>query len=179
MEQELLTIATRENLLAVTKEVSRRMKALKAQLITPYDIYFSNKNLSEIIGKIMEKVAADYFTKRLGYKVANAHSDKEPDLLFTKINFPVEIKVTSTLNAWTGGEFSRRPFSYFLVSWGGDFDEFFVCTTKLEKTDWKSNMSQRFYGPSLSITKLREKRDKVILVGSINEKGRMVREKVM
>ncbi len=113
MEKEMLEIATRDNLLAITKEVCRRMQAFKYELIVPYDIYLSNKNLSEIIGKIMEKVAADYFTQKMGYSVKNAHTDKEPDLFFTKIELPMEIKMTSTTTAWTGGEFSRRPYKAY------------------------------------------------------------------
>ncbi len=178
MDQKLLKIATRDNLLEIMREVSRRMLEVKQHLIDPYEITFSNKNLSEIIGKIMEKVSAEIFTKNLGYEVKEAKADREPDLLFTKIELPLEIKMTSTKNAWTGGEFSQRPFDYFLVSWGGDFDEFFVCCVKLKKEDWKSNMSKNFYGPSLSMKKLRELKDKIILIGKIDEKGRMIREKV-
>ncbi|HPD81885.1 MAG TPA: hypothetical protein PK357_02185 [Candidatus Pacearchaeota archaeon] len=150
MDKELQKIATRDNLLEIMREVSRRMLEVKQHLIDSYDITFSNKNLSEIIGKVMEKVSADIFTKNLKYEVKNAKADREADLVFTKINLPMEIKMTSTTNAWTGGEFSQRPFDYFLVSWGGDFNEFFVCCVKLKKEDWKSNMSKNFYGPSLS-----------------------------
>lgn len=178
MEEEILKIATRENLLEIMREVSRRMLEMKKHLIEPYEVCFSNKNLSEIIGKIMEKVSADIFTKKLGYEVKNAKADREADLVFTKTNLPMEIKMTSTTNAWTGGEFSQRPFDYFLCSWGGDFNEFFICCVKLKKEDWKSNMSKNFYGPSLSLKKLREIKDKIILIGAIDEKGRMVREKV-
>lgn len=178
MDKRVLDIATREYLLKILKEVSRRMKAVDTLLIKKYDVGFSNKNLSEIIGKIMEKVSAEIYTKELKYEVKNAKSDKDPDLYFTKSKLPIEIKMTSTKNAWTGGEFSKRPFHYFLVSWGEDFDHFFVCVVKLEKTDWKSNMSKNYYGPSLSIKKLRELKDKIVLIGDINEKGRMVREKV-
>lgn len=178
MEREIVKVATRDNLLLIMREVSRRMGEIKKHLIEPYEVCFSNKNLSEIIGKIMEKVASDVFTKQLGYEVKNAKADREPDLLFTKINLPLEIKMTSTKNAWTGGEFSQRPFDYLLCSWGGDFDEFFVCCVKLKKEDWKSNMSKNFYGPSLSIKKLRELQDKIILVGKIDDRGRMMREKV-
>lgn len=39
-------------------------------------------------------------------------------------------------------------------------------------------MSNNYYGPSLSLKKLREKQDKLILIGKIDDKGRMVREKV-
>ena len=37
-------------------------------------------------------------TKRLGYEVRKEKSDKEPDLFFTKINKPLEVKLTSTKN---------------------------------------------------------------------------------
>lgn len=178
MDKEIKQIATRENLLEIMKEVSRRMGEIKKYLIDPYEVCFSNKNLSEIIGKIMEKVASDIFSKKLGYEVINAKKDKDPDLFFTKIELPMEIKMTSTTNAWTGGEFSQRPFTYLLCSWGGNFDEFFVCCVHLEKGDWKSNMSNNFYGPSFSIKKLAEKKDKIVLVGKIDNKGRMVRERV-
>lgn len=178
MDKKFSKIATRENLLEIMREVSRRMLEVKKHVIEPYEVCFSNKNLSELIGKIMEKVASDIFTKRLGYEVKNAKADREADLVFTKINLPMEIKMTSTTNAWTGGEFSQRPFDYFLVSWGGDFDEFFVCCVKLEKSNWKSNISKNFYGPSLSLKKLIEIKDKKILIGKIDEKGRMIREKV-
>lgn len=178
MDKKVLKIATRQTLLEITKEVSRRMKEVKKHLIDPYEVCFSNKNLSEIMGKIMEKVSADIFTKKLGYEVKNAKADREADLVFTKINLPIEIKMTSTTNAWTGGEFSQRPFDYLLCSWGGNFDEFFVCCVKLQKENWKSNISKKFYGPTLSLKKLREIKDKVVLIGKIDEKGKMIREKV-
>lgn len=100
-----------------------------------YDISFSNKNLSEIIGKIMEKVCADTFTQKLSFEVKRARVDKDPDLTFTEIDAPMEIKITSTDKSWTGGEFSKRPFDYLLASWGGNFDEFFCCLVHLEKED--------------------------------------------
>src|SRR5688572_27533386 len=124
MEKEFLEIATRENLLAIITEVSRRMGAI-SRILKEYGVFFSNKNLSEMVGKVMEKTSSEFLTKKLGYEVKNALKDKEPDLMLTKTNFPIEIKITSTLNAWTGGEFSKRPWHYFLVSWGGEFNEFF------------------------------------------------------
>ena len=141
---------TKNIVVEVLKGVSFRMQKFKKELMDEYDLSFSNKNLSEIIGKVMEKVCSDTFTKRLGYEVKRALADKQPDLNFTKINTPMEIKMTSTNNSWTGGEFSKRPFDYLLVSWGGDFDEFFCYLVHLEKDDWKSNFQNNFYGPSLS-----------------------------
>lgn len=121
-------------------------------------------------------------TKRLGYEVRKEKSDKEPDLFFTKISRPLEVKLTSTTSAWTGGEFSKRPFDYLLVSWGGNFDEFFIALVHLKKTDWKSNFASNFYGPSYSAAKLFGRKDKQILMGGFEKTPRgaikIVREKV-
>src|SRR3989344_6501876 len=173
MQKDVLGIAKRNDLLAIMKEVKRRMGAI-THILKEYGVFFSNKNLSEMVGKVMEKTASEHYTKKLGYEVKNALRDREPDLYFTSIKLPMEIKITSTTNAWTGGEFSKRPFHYFLVSWGGNFDEFFVSCVKLEKEDWKSNMSNNYYGPSLSMKKLNSIKDKIVLVGKIDEKGRMI-----
>ena len=43
MNKELLKIATRDNLLEIVREVSRRMLEVKQHLIDPYEITFSNK----------------------------------------------------------------------------------------------------------------------------------------
>ena len=48
MEQEVVKVATRNLLLAIIKEVSKRMKEIKKHLIDPYEVCFSNKNLSEL-----------------------------------------------------------------------------------------------------------------------------------
>ncbi len=156
---------TKNIMVEVLKGVSFRMQKFKKDLMDEYDISFSNKNLSEIIGKVMEKVCADIFTKNLGYEVKRALADKDPDLIFTKINAPVEIKMTSTDNTWTGGEFSKRPFDYLLVSWGGNFDEFFCCFVHLEKDDWKSNFQKNFYGPTLTAKTVYGKKERIIFFG--------------
>jgi len=155
---------TKEMIIKILTGVSSRMQIFK-KMKDEYDIVLSNKNLSEILGKIMEKVSADVFTKHMGYEVKRALADRDPDLVFTKINKPLEIKITSTDNAWTGGEFSQRPFDYLLVSWGGkNYDEFFCCLVHLEKEDWKSNISKRFYGPSLG-AKTVNKKEKIVFFG--------------
>ena len=152
-------------IIEVLKSVSFRMQKFKKELVDVYDISFSKKNLSEIIGKIIEKVCADTFTARLGFEVKRALADKEPDLIFTNTNAPMEIKVTSTDRTWTGGEFSKRPFDYLLVSWGGNFDEFFCCLVHLEKVDWKSNFQNNFYGPTLTGKTVYEKKNKIVFLG--------------
>ncbi len=149
----------------IVREVSSKIRKANDEVFKPYGIRLSNKNLSEIIGKILEKTSSDILSRKLGYLVKNAQNDSEPDVFFTQIEKSLEIKVTSTVNAWTGGEFSQRPFEYLLVSWGGDFDEFFAAFTHLEKQDWHSHISQKFYGPSYTAHDLFEKKEKVVFLG--------------
>jgi len=173
---------TIKNILEISKIVSFKMHRIKELLFDEYDIKFSNKNLSEIVGKIFEKETADYLTKVTNYQVVNAKSDSDPDLCFMErgvIIKNIEIKVTSTLTAWTGGEFSKRPFDYLLISWGANFDEYFIACTHLEKDEWDSNIDKGYYGPSFKISKLKEKKDKIIILGNINQSGtRLIRENI-
>jgi len=158
--------------LEIIRETSIKMRKADNEVFKAYEISLSNKNLSEIIGKIMEKTSAEILSKKLGYEVRNAQSDSEPDLNFTKIGKAVEIKITSTDVAWTGGEFSKRQLDYLLVSWGGHFDEFFAALTHLDKQDWHSNISKNFYGPSYKAKDLYNKKDKIIFLGSFEVSSR-------
>lgn len=173
---------TKKAVTKVMKETSSAMQKFKLEYLDKYDVNVSNKLLSELLSKIMEAKAEKIFSKEVGYKVKKETKDSEPDLFFTKISRPLEIKTTSTLTAWTGGEFSKRPFDYLLVSWGGNFDEFFVASIKLEKKDWNSNFSKNFYGPSYSSKKLFSRKDKEIFLGSFEKTHRgsikIVREKI-
>lgn len=174
----------RNIILEIMREVAIKIGFLKIQLIEEYEITLSNKNLSEIVSKIMEKTASTILSKSLGYEVKCAKNDQEPDLFFTKINKPLEIKATSTTTAWTGGEFSRRPFDHLLVSWDPEtFEHFFVCLVHLEKEDWKSNFQNNFYGPSLSAKTIYDKKDKIVFFGEFmtTDRGtiKLKREKVV
>lgn len=158
----------------IVREVAFKIQKANNEVFKPYSIRLSNKNLSEIVGKIMEKTAADILTKELGYKVRNAQNDSEPDLFFSGTGKKMEIKVTSTTAAWTGGEFSKRPYDYFLVSWGADFNEFFVASVRLTKKDWHSHMSHRFYGPSFTAGDLYRKTKKTVFLGGFERSPRGV-----
>jgi len=160
----------KSTVIEIIKEVSYKIRKANDEVFKPYGIRLSNKNLSEIIGKITEKTAADILSKKVGYEVINAQKDSDPDLFFAKTGKSIEIKITSTNDAWTGGEFSKRPFDYLLISWGGNnFDEFFVAFVHLEKKDWKSNISKNFYGPSYRAKFLYEKADKIIFLGKLEK----------
>ncbi len=173
---------TRENMLEIAIIVSNKMIKVKNLLMDEYDIHFSNKNLSEIIGKMFEKETASYLSNVTDYEVLNAQSDKDSDLNFTikgESEKNVEIKVTSTKNTWTGGEFSQRPLDYLLISWGKNYEEYFIAYAHLEKEDWTSHFKKRFYGPSFKVKDLKDKSDKVILLGTINERGTgVIRENI-
>jgi hypothetical protein len=163
----------KETVASIIREVSSKMRGANEGFFKPFGIRLSRKNLSEIIGKIMEVTSADVLSRKLGYLVQNARRDAEADLSFTQIEKYLEIKVTSTDTAWTGGEFSQRPLDYLLVSWGGDFDEFFVAFAHLNKDEWHSRMPQRFYGPSYPAKDLLAKRDKIVFLGDfkVSAKG--------
>lgn len=92
--------------LEIAQETSRCMLDFKSDFMDKYGVNLSNKLISELVGKIFEVQCEQILTKKLGYEVRKEKSDKEPDLFFTKIKRPLEVKLTSTANAWTGGEFS-------------------------------------------------------------------------
>jgi hypothetical protein len=160
---------TKEMILKIVHETSKAMKEFKNNYIDHYNIRLGNKLLSELLSKVFEVKCAEIFTKELGYSVIRSVSDADPDLVFKKINRPLEIKVTSTDNAWTGGEFSQRPYDYLLVSWdpNSNFEAFFVALVHLEKEDWESSMKKgyTYYGPSYTAKKLIEREDKIIFLG--------------
>lgn len=150
-------------------------------LINDDEIELNNKNLSEIIGKQFEKEVARYLNDNTKYQVLNAQSDREPDIRFLEngvVKKNLEIKVTSTDRGWTGGEFSQRPYDYLLISWGSDFNSYFIAYCQLEKDDWKSNIDKKFYGPSLSIGSLKGKNFEILL-GSTSQSGKkLIRENI-
>lgn len=163
---------TREIALEIAQGTSNCMLDFKRDFIDKYGVNLSNKLISELVGKIFEVQCEKILTKHLGYEVRKEQSDKEADLTFTGINKLLEVKLTSTVTAWTGGEFSKRPYDYMLVSWGGNFDEFFIALVHLTKKDWQSNFSKNFYGPSYSAKKLYARKEKRILLGSLEKNSR-------
>lgn len=147
------------------------MQEFNRVFMKPYEVRLSNKNVSEILGKVLESHAASVFTQLVGYEVRKERSDRDPDLFFTGIGLPLEVKVTSTATGWTGGEFSKRPFDYLLISWDPNslYDRYFAALVHLEKEDWVSRMANDYYGPSFSAKRLSEKRERREFVGRIGQ----------
>jgi len=140
----------------------------------PFDEMFGSKNQSEILSKIIEKVASEQFTEACGFDVINPTTDNEPDLLFTESALPLEIKVTCGEN-WTGGTFSKRPADYLLVSWDKDSKrQAFVALVHLEKNDWKPG-GKNYYGtsfPKRSLYEATQAGNAKVLVGALEETKR-------
>lgn len=142
---------TRNMVLEILTESSKAMKWFLKKFKKKFDVKLSGKLLSEIFSNLLEQKASKVFSKRLGYEVKKAISDNTPDLLFTKINLPMEIKVTSG-QVWRGGEFSKRASWHLMVSRNETFDEFFVCLVNMHGNGglWVSAMQQGkdYYAPS-------------------------------
>lgn len=150
--------------IGIIKEIARKMQKFDADMKEAH-VHLSNKNISEIIGKMAETTFAEILTEKLGYEVKYAKSDAEPDLFFTKTKEKFEIKMTSTDSGWQGGEFSTRPSEYFMISWGGNFDEFFVARAHISDKEWHSHIAKRRYGTSYSARDLYSKKDIIVYLG--------------
>jgi len=177
---------TRSMVLEVLTESSKAMKWFIKKFKKKYDINLSGKLLSEIFSNLLEQKASRVFSKKLGYEIRKANSDNDPDLFFSKINMPMEIKVAGG-PVWRGGEFSKRASWHLMVSRNSTFDEFFVCLVNMNSKGslWISSMQQGkdYYAPSFKKDKIFELQHQIpIFVGRIvkSDRGavRLILEKV-
>jgi len=204
MEETMFGI-TKEMVLEVLKESSKAMHFFTEEFKDKHGVKLSGKIQSEIFSNLLEQISAKTFSKHLNYEVKKANSDNHPDLTFTKIDMPMEIKVTSG-QVWRGGEFSKRASWHLMVSRNDDFDEFFVCLVNMEQNEglWISAMQKgkNYYAPSFKKDQIYELKTKksvvkegaapygeeaeipniIILVGDVvkSDKGivKLVRERV-
>lgn len=160
---------TREMLVNVASATRRCMVEFRRTFIEKYEIDISRKLTSELLGKVFETECAREFSKALGYKVERERKDRDPDLWFTEIEKPLEVKVTRTRGEWRGGEFSKRPSPHLFVAWEGDelFDHYFVCLAEISEADWTHGMGKRYYATRMTATALNGVPTKQILIGSI------------
>ena len=166
----------RKMVLEALKESSDAMSFFIKEFKNKYDVKLSGKLLSETFSNLLEQICAKVFSKHLGYSVIKAKSDNDPDLLFTKIKMPMEIKVTSGM-IWRGGEFSKRASYHLMVSRNDTFDEFFVALVNMDtgKGLWVSSMQQgkNYYAPSFKKDQLYKLKDKIpIFVGDVRKTAR-------
>ncbi len=154
--------------LEIIRDSSKHMKGLMKYL-QEIDVDLKSKLKSEIFSKLVEINSAKIFSKYLGYEVIAAKSDRDPDLYFTKLEKPLEVKITVTKGTWTGGEFSKRTSHYLLISRSRNFDKFFVTLVFLKEDEWESSMEKgyNFYGPRLSKKYLYGKDEKIIFLGGL------------
>ena len=97
------------------------------------------KETSVIFSAVFQAVAARTLTKYCGYPVIASQCDNDPDLYFTGLKKPVEVKATSG-NAWRSGLYSNRPCSYVLISGSDDYKEVFsYYVSGLQKDEWEAS----------------------------------------
>lgn len=158
---------TREMVLEVLKESSKAMHFFTKEFKEKYNVKLSGKIQSEIFSNLLEQISSKVFSQRLGYKVDKATGDNTPDLLFTDINMPLEIKVTSG-QVWRGGEFSKRACWHLMVSRNEEFDEFFVCLVNMDINGglWISAMQQgkNYYAPSFKKDQIYNLKDNKMII---------------
>lgn len=144
----------------VMKEVERRWRIINKLT----GGFLSTKLKSEIISCLFGSVYHD--------TVPNArqgNGDHDADVYIHDI--PLELKTTHDSREWRGGDYSKRMGDFMLISWKDDGDKLalFAVHTKLEKEDWKSSKSERYYATSINIDDLLQK-DIEVLVGGIKKK---------
>ena len=151
-----------KHLSSVLEETNARFKTFKS--VVDYKS-LSTKLKSELISNMLEasfaKVVPD---------VVSPFADSEPDLYVKGI--PLEIKTSKTTHLWRGGEYSKRPSNYLLVSYddsGEDLKWFFIYTELLE-SDWKSSQSQNYYATTIDLNYVLSEKQYEILVGDLEKK---------
>ncbi len=169
----------REHVLEGLRESSKAMRGFIKEFKEEYDVVLSGKVLSELYSNLLETICARVFSDKLGYEVKKASSDNDSDLFFTKINMPMEIKVTSG-QVWRGGEFSKRASWHLMVSRDESFENFFVCLVDMKSHDglWESSMQKGkdYYAPNFKKDQIYELKDEVIIfVGDIEKDKRSVK----
>tara|TARA_Y100000034_G_scaffold66998_1_gene80851 strand:+ start:177 stop:677 length:501 start_codon:yes stop_codon:yes gene_type:complete len=146
----------------ILKDMNDRLNTFKS--VVEYNS-LSTKLKSELISNMFESSISDI--------VPNAVAplkDHEPDL-FIDIE-PLELKTSKTTTTWRGGEYSKRPSNYLLVSYDDSEKDvkWFLLFTNLLKKDWKSSSSKSYYATSIDLNYIVENKNYEILHGDIFKK---------
>ena len=153
-----------ENFDAVLDEVKTRFADLKSAY-DKHRIVKTKKQLSEDISALFETAMENLYED-----VEAPKKDSEPDL--RKNGKGVELKTTEG-EQWRGGEYSKRPSQYLLISWDlVDQDlKFFVASLYLEEEDWKTSTSDKYYatifGKKEIISRIENQKNVDILSGEV------------
>ena len=139
------------------KNICDRVRPIALTHIFPY--IKSKKNRSNILSELFETQSAEYFTS-IGIPTESCKSDREPDLVFTRLEKSCEIKVTSSdKREWMGNQVSKKFSEFVLISWdykdeistlfGMDPEtiRFSVINVYLDKDDWTS-LGEEYNGVS-------------------------------
>jgi len=127
--------------------------------------FFNTKQL-DICAKQLSEIASQVAEKAMEMSIPGTtcpKRDKDPDCfiphLTTEILAPWEIKCT-TGEEWRGGDFSKRPGFYVLISWQHDKQQgdikIFAARLHMEEEDWikskpsKKSGSENYYATSFN-----------------------------
>lgn len=153
-----------ENFDAVLDGVKTRFADLKSAY-DKHRIVKTKKQLSEDISALFETAMEDVYENVVAPK-----KDSEPDLY--KDGKAIEVKTTEG-ESWRGGEYSKRPSQYLLISWDLVYQDlkFFVANLYLKEEDWKTSKSDKYYATTFSkkeiISRIENQKDVDILSGEI------------
>lgn len=137
----------------------------------------SNRVRSGALSELFETQSAVYYNS-IGIPTQPCDNDTEPDLYFTDISEPCEIKVTSSnKQEWMGGSLSKKSSEFILISWKHSEEnstlfgtqpeslEFSVINVFLEKGDWQS-LGENYYATKITSKMLKNKKIEILVDGS-------------
>lgn len=136
--------------------------------------YIKGKKLkSEIMSNLFETQSAEYFNS-IGIPTESADSDRKPDLFFTELNKPCEIKVTGINHPfvkkckWMGGTFSKRTSDFIFVVWNHNDNtnkislSIFKCF--VDENEWNSiGDGSNYYATTFKSDQIFEREHEILL----------------
>jgi hypothetical protein len=157
------------------KNICDLVRPIVLEHIFPY--ITSKRVRSGVISELFETQSALYYNS-IGITTLSCKNDTEPDLYFSDIEQPCEIKVTSSSKReWMGNHISKKSSEYILISW--DYQEetdtlfgrepekltFSVINVFLDKSDWMT-LGEEYNGTKITSKMLDGKKVKILVDGS-------------
>lgn len=157
------------------QNICELVKPIALQHIFPY--IKSKRVRSGVISELFETISATYYNS-VGIPTEACKNDTEPDLYFTEIDKPCEIKVTSSnKREWMGNHISKKSSEFILISWeykeatdtlfGTQPEDLSFCVINvfLDKDDWMT-LGKEYNGTKITSKMLDKKKLNILVDGS-------------
>lgn len=154
------------------KNICELVRPIALEHIFPY--VKSKRVRSGVMSELFENQSAMYYNS-IGIPTESCNNDTEPDLYFTEIDKPCEIKVTSSTNReWMGGSLSKKSSEFILISWeyqtatdtlfGPEPEslKFSVINVFLDKDDWMT-LGENYYATKITSKMLDNKKLNILV----------------